>query len=255
MRKASARSGRPASSCYCRCVARGHRDRLRGSGLLRPRHPVPRTRVRGDRGHGVRPVPPCVHGAHARLDRLEVPSARALRDDHRVELFKLAGGLLLAYYVGRATLLYGTIGTVVGLSYSCGSRAGCSPGRRGAWRQALDPPDRSVAERLSREASCRPIRPRRTAGDHRPMAVAGHPVRLRGRTSRGYRSDALVRERQSGWRARTRAPPPAPPSCCDSCTRTPPASSRPRASVRSRRPRTPGSPRSTSPRRPRAPRT
>jgi uncharacterized BrkB/YihY/UPF0761 family membrane protein len=31
------------------------------------------------------------------------------------ELFKLAGGLLLAYYVGRATLLYGTIGAVVGL--------------------------------------------------------------------------------------------------------------------------------------------
>ena len=31
------------------------------------------------------------------------------------ELFKLAGGLLLAYYVRRATLLYGTIGTVVGL--------------------------------------------------------------------------------------------------------------------------------------------
>ncbi len=31
------------------------------------------------------------------------------------ELFKLAGGMLLAYYVTRATLLYGTIGTVVGL--------------------------------------------------------------------------------------------------------------------------------------------
>ncbi|HET9249078.1 MAG TPA: YhjD/YihY/BrkB family envelope integrity protein, partial [Actinomycetota bacterium] len=31
------------------------------------------------------------------------------------ELFKLAGGLLLAYYVSRATLLYGTIGAVVGL--------------------------------------------------------------------------------------------------------------------------------------------
>jgi membrane protein len=31
------------------------------------------------------------------------------------ELFKLAGGMLLAYYVSRATLLYGTIGTVVGL--------------------------------------------------------------------------------------------------------------------------------------------
>lgn len=30
-------------------------------------------------------------------------------------LFKLAGGLLLAYYVSRATLLYGTIGAVVGL--------------------------------------------------------------------------------------------------------------------------------------------
>jgi uncharacterized BrkB/YihY/UPF0761 family membrane protein len=31
------------------------------------------------------------------------------------ELFKLAGGMLLAYYVNGATLLYGTIGTVVGL--------------------------------------------------------------------------------------------------------------------------------------------
>jgi len=31
------------------------------------------------------------------------------------ELFKLAGGLLLAYYVSRATVLYGTIGAVVGL--------------------------------------------------------------------------------------------------------------------------------------------
>lgn len=31
------------------------------------------------------------------------------------ELFKLAGGLLLTYYVSRATLLYGTIGAVVGL--------------------------------------------------------------------------------------------------------------------------------------------
>ena len=31
------------------------------------------------------------------------------------ELFKLAGGLLLAYYVSRARLLYGTIGAVVGL--------------------------------------------------------------------------------------------------------------------------------------------
>jgi uncharacterized BrkB/YihY/UPF0761 family membrane protein len=31
------------------------------------------------------------------------------------ELFKLVGGMLLAYYVTRATLLYGTIGTVVGL--------------------------------------------------------------------------------------------------------------------------------------------
>ncbi len=31
------------------------------------------------------------------------------------ELFKLAGGLFLAYYVRRATFLYGTIGTVVGL--------------------------------------------------------------------------------------------------------------------------------------------
>jgi membrane protein len=31
------------------------------------------------------------------------------------ELFKLAGGLLLAYYVSRATLFYGTIGAVVGL--------------------------------------------------------------------------------------------------------------------------------------------
>ena len=31
------------------------------------------------------------------------------------QLFKLAGGTLLAYYVSRATLLYGTIGTVVGL--------------------------------------------------------------------------------------------------------------------------------------------
>jgi uncharacterized BrkB/YihY/UPF0761 family membrane protein len=31
------------------------------------------------------------------------------------ELFKLVGGMLLAYYVSRATLLYGTIGTVVGL--------------------------------------------------------------------------------------------------------------------------------------------
>ena len=31
------------------------------------------------------------------------------------ELFKLAGGILLAYYVSRARLLYGTIGTVVAL--------------------------------------------------------------------------------------------------------------------------------------------
>ena len=31
------------------------------------------------------------------------------------ELFKLAGGLLLTYYVSKATLLYGTIGAVVGL--------------------------------------------------------------------------------------------------------------------------------------------
>ena len=31
------------------------------------------------------------------------------------ELFKLAGGILVAYFVARATLLYGTIGTVVGL--------------------------------------------------------------------------------------------------------------------------------------------
>ena len=31
------------------------------------------------------------------------------------ELFKLAGGLLIGYYVSRATLLYGTIGAVVGL--------------------------------------------------------------------------------------------------------------------------------------------
>jgi uncharacterized BrkB/YihY/UPF0761 family membrane protein len=31
------------------------------------------------------------------------------------ELFQLAGGLLLAYYVSRATVLYGTIGAVVGL--------------------------------------------------------------------------------------------------------------------------------------------
>ena len=31
------------------------------------------------------------------------------------ELFKLAGGMLLAYYINGATLLYGTIGTVVGL--------------------------------------------------------------------------------------------------------------------------------------------
>jgi uncharacterized BrkB/YihY/UPF0761 family membrane protein len=31
------------------------------------------------------------------------------------ELFKLAGGLLLAYYVSRAKLLYGTIGAVVGV--------------------------------------------------------------------------------------------------------------------------------------------
>jgi uncharacterized BrkB/YihY/UPF0761 family membrane protein len=31
------------------------------------------------------------------------------------ELFKLAGGILLAYYISRARLLYGTIGAVVGL--------------------------------------------------------------------------------------------------------------------------------------------
>jgi uncharacterized BrkB/YihY/UPF0761 family membrane protein len=31
------------------------------------------------------------------------------------ELFKLAGGILLAYYVLRASQLYGAIGTVVGL--------------------------------------------------------------------------------------------------------------------------------------------
>jgi uncharacterized BrkB/YihY/UPF0761 family membrane protein len=31
------------------------------------------------------------------------------------ELFKLAGGILLASYVRNATLLYGTIGTVIGI--------------------------------------------------------------------------------------------------------------------------------------------
>ena len=61
-------------------------------------------------------------------------------------LFKLAGGLLLTYYVSRATLLYGTIGAVVGLllflrlaGWLFLSAAEVSAALRGRHRE--DPPD------------------------------------------------------------------------------------------------------------------
>ena len=50
-----------------------------------------------------------------RHDRLEIHLPGAAVMTIGWGLFKLAGGLLLAYYVSRATLLYGTIGAVVGL--------------------------------------------------------------------------------------------------------------------------------------------